>query len=167
MAFEKICAWLSRSGAIVSGGVILGMVLVVVFDVTGRNVFNSPLLGSVELNRALLVLVVYSGLGYTQLQDGHIRVEVVLLHISVRQRLILESFALLVALGVVGYMCYVSIPVTYHSVIIREYETGAILFPVWPARLFLVIGLVFYVLQLGASLKTKLQHSHKKIEGTS
>lgn len=153
---ERIVAWLSRKAAALAGGLIFFIMLAIMVDVSGRYIFNSPLLGGIELNRSLLVVVVFFGLAYTQLEEGHIRMDLLLIRVSAKGKLILDIFALVIALLVYAYITYATIPVTIRSILRGEYETGLIAFPMWPARLFMSIGLLFLVLQLVADLKSKL-----------
>ena len=103
-----------------------------------------------------MVIIVCFGLGYAQLHKAHIRVDLIFVYVPARFRLALELFSLFTALVVYAAVSYTTIPITYHSLIIREYETGAIPFPVWPARLALLFGLLMLVLQLVADIKMKL-----------
>ena len=153
---ERTFAWLSKKAATLGGVLILVMMLAIVVDVSGRYLFNSPLLGGIELNRTLLVVVVFFGLAYTQLEDGHIRMDLLMVRVSPRLKLILEIFSLVIALSVYVYITYTTIPVTIRSILRGEYETGLIPFPMWPARLFMSIGLFILTLQLVADLKSKL-----------
>lgn len=138
------------------------MMVAIAVDVAGRYLFGNPLPGGVELNRSLLVVAVFGGVSYTQLRKAHITVDVVVARVSTRLRLILERFGLLIALVVYAFMTYTTIPVTYHSIIIREFETGLIPFPMWPARLATSIGLFILTLQLVADSKAKLRHSSER-----
>lgn len=152
-SFEKVCGCLSTICGTMAGWSVIVAMLVMVIDVIGRYVFNNPLLGSVELNRILLVAIVFLGVSYAQLSKAHVRVDLVLSRTSSRLRLILEACALLIALVLFALMLYAAIPVAYNSIIIREYETGVIPFPMWPARVILTIGLFIFVLQLVADTK--------------
>ena len=147
-SFERITTRLNMGAGVVAGGLIVTMMLVIVVDVAGRYLLNRPLLGSIELNRTLLVAVIFLGFGYTQLCKRHIRVDMLILRLRKAPRLAMEGFSLSLALVVSLLVVYMVIPATYHSVIIREYEDGVIPFPMWPARLSLLAGLVLFVIQL-------------------
>jgi TRAP-type mannitol/chloroaromatic compound transport system permease small subunit len=127
-----------------------------VIDLSGRFFFNSPLAGGVELVRTFLVMIVFFGLAYTQLKDEHIRMDLLLSHSSRNVKCALEIFGLLIALFVYAFITYATIPVMIQSVVRGEYETGLIPFPMWPARIFMCIGLFLIVFQLISDLVLKL-----------
>ena len=150
--FSRIIVWLSRTTANFSGLLIIIMMLTIVVDVFGRYAFNRPLIGGVEFNRTLLVIIVFFGLAFTQLKKGHIRVDLLLIRASPKWGLILEVFALIIAIPVYGVIAFATIPITIQSIIIGEYETGLIPFPIWPSRLFMTGGRFLFTLQLFADL---------------
>jgi TRAP-type C4-dicarboxylate transport system permease small subunit len=59
-------------------------------DVMGRYLFNKPILGTYEVFEILLPAIVLLGLGYTQGNNAHIRVELLLSRLSFRRRTILN-----------------------------------------------------------------------------
>ena len=56
-AFEKVCIRLNTFTGVLSGVLIVLTMLVIVANIAGRYLFNSPLLGSIELCRTLLVII--------------------------------------------------------------------------------------------------------------
>jgi len=61
-------------------------------DVIGRYVFNKPILGTFEIFEILLPAIVLLGLGYTQGDKAHVRVEILLSRLSFRKQTILNFF---------------------------------------------------------------------------
>jgi len=59
-------------------------------DVIGRYLFNKPILGALEVFEILLPAIVLLGLGYTQENRGHVRMELLVLHLSPRTKTILD-----------------------------------------------------------------------------
>lgn len=153
---EKVITTLCKGAGLCSGVLIVIMMLTIVADVSGRFFLNRPLLGGVEFNRTLLVIVVFFGTAYTQFRDGHIRMDLLLIRLSERSRLVLEFGSLLLALLVYGYITYATIPVTIQSIRIAEFETGLIAFPMWPARLLMSIGMLFFTFQIAVDTRAKL-----------
>jgi len=63
---QKINHWLMKIGVFVSGLAILGMMLIIVVDVTMRNVFSSPVSGTYEIVQFFLMpLAIFPALAYT------------------------------------------------------------------------------------------------------
>jgi TRAP-type C4-dicarboxylate transport system permease small subunit len=59
-------------------------------DVMGRYLFNKPILGTFEIFEILLPAIVLLGLGYTQGKNAHVRVEILLSHLSFRKQTVLN-----------------------------------------------------------------------------
>ena len=62
--------------AYVAGVVLAFMMLLTFFDVIGRSLFNSPIIGSVEILTLAMGLLIYLGVGQTTIKGNHIRVDV-------------------------------------------------------------------------------------------
>ena len=75
-----MASWLKwtarRAPLIISSVSLVLMMMVIVVHVIGRNLFSSPLYGGVEIISLSGVFLISFALGYTQLQKGHIAVEV-------------------------------------------------------------------------------------------
>jgi TRAP-type C4-dicarboxylate transport system permease small subunit len=64
---------LTRAVALYCGGVLLFVLMgIIVVDVTGRYVFNSPLYGSLDLSITFLVLIVASAIAYGGRTGAHV-----------------------------------------------------------------------------------------------
>jgi TRAP-type C4-dicarboxylate transport system permease small subunit len=59
-------------------------------DVMGRYLFNKPILGTFEVFEILLPAIVLLGLGYTQGNNAHVRVEILLSRLSFRKKTVLN-----------------------------------------------------------------------------
>lgn len=59
------------------------------FDVIGRYVFNRPIVGTLELSQHLIVGLVVLSWAYAQMKGAHIRMEIVVSHLSSRIQAIL------------------------------------------------------------------------------
>jgi TRAP-type transport system small permease protein len=68
----------------VAGALLLTMMLLTVADVIGRYLFNSPLPGATELTELLLAAVIFLGLPAVCMEDGHVKVDILVDHISAK-----------------------------------------------------------------------------------
>jgi len=66
------------------------MMLLGTCDVMGRYLFNKPILGTFEIFEILLPAIVLLGLGYTQGNNAHVRVELFISRLPVRKQMILN-----------------------------------------------------------------------------
>ena len=68
------------------------MMLLGTVDVGGRYLFNKPILGTFEVFEILLPAIVLLGLGYTQQNKAHVRMEILVSRLSSRKQTILSFF---------------------------------------------------------------------------
>ena len=94
---KRIVGALDKSAGAVNGvfryvcmGLLFFMMLLGTVDVTGRYLFNKPILGTVEIFGMLLPALVLLGLGYTQQARAHIRMETLFSRLSSRAQTILS-----------------------------------------------------------------------------
>ncbi|WP_269580647.1 TRAP transporter small permease [Roseibium sp. Sym1] len=86
---KRLCYWL----AFTSGAALVGVTLLMVIDVIGRYVFNSPLTFAVETIELLMGLSIAFGLALTTYNRGHIRVDLLTQVVSPRLRKVLDLLA--------------------------------------------------------------------------
>ena len=82
------------NGAIryVCAGLLFVMMVLGTADVLGRYLFNKPILGTLETFEILLPAIVLLGLGYTQENGAHVRMSLLVSHLSFRTQTILSIF---------------------------------------------------------------------------
>jgi TRAP-type C4-dicarboxylate transport system permease small subunit len=59
-------------------------------DVSSRYLFNKPILGTLEIFEILLPAIVLLGLGYTQENRAHVRMSILVSHLSFRTQTVLN-----------------------------------------------------------------------------
>jgi len=72
--FEIVSTILAHAGAVA----LFGTMCLTAADVIGRYVFNSPILGVFEITEFLVLILIFSFIGYTQSQKSHVAVELLL-----------------------------------------------------------------------------------------
>ena len=97
---------LSNGVAWVARGVLLLMMLFATADVTGRYVFSRPIEGSQEVTEAMMVFVIFLGMGYCTLQRGHVRVELVTSRLSEHTQAILDAIVSLAGTAIVALIVW-------------------------------------------------------------
>jgi TRAP-type C4-dicarboxylate transport system permease small subunit len=145
---RKISAAATIVVAMMSSVAILIMVVMGTADVIGTKVFNSPLPATVEATETLLVVLLFGGLAYAQLQGRQIRVELLVNKFSPRMKLISAFTGNLIGAVFFIILTYYCIFQFWDSWLIRESAASIFRFPIYPAKLFMVIGGGIMTLQL-------------------
>jgi TRAP-type mannitol/chloroaromatic compound transport system permease small subunit len=97
-----LCRFLTRLAA----AVLFLMMVLTVCDVFMRKTFSKPILGTVELSEFMLVIVVFFALAYTELADGHVKVDFLMMHFGKRARAFVDAavqFAGFILFGVITW----------------------------------------------------------------
>lgn len=130
---------------LIAGLFIFGLMLIGIVQVLGRQIFNLPMVGYVDLVELSMATFAFLGASYCQRMGGHVRMELFLARMPKRWQWITEAFNTLPALFIVGVL------VIYgwdHTV--RAYELGDSTidaeYPVWPSKL--LVPVAFSVLWL-------------------
>jgi len=132
--------------------IIIIMMVSITVDVALRFLAGSPIVGVVELNRTLLVIVVFFTLGYAQVRKQHINVAFLINKLSEKRKILILTLNTLLALVIMAMITYGSIAAAYVSTIEGEHEVGLLNYPVWPGRIALAIGLFTLCLQYVADI---------------
>jgi TRAP-type C4-dicarboxylate transport system permease small subunit len=127
--------------------VILAIILLVVADVSGRYLFNSPIKGSLELSGIMLAIIAFLCFSYALIQRTHIRMTLILDRLPVRLKLIAEILA-----GIAGIVFFLlldlgGIKQFWDSFVVRELMPATITIPYWIPKMVLPIGVSLMVVQ--------------------
>ena len=114
--------------------VILGVMLIGVFQVLGRKLFDIPVPGYVDIIEMVMTIFAFISIAYCQRLGGHVRMEIILGRLKGRILYGLEIFGTLVALTVVLILMTFAF-----DHFLRAYEIGDstidIQLAIWPSKL--------------------------------
>ena len=110
---------LSLAGA----AVLFAMMLLTTVDVACRYLFNSPILGSLEIIEFMVVLVVFFFLGITEREGAHVRVDLVLSTLSSNPRRGLKVFTLLLSLAIMALITWMTGVQAMETAEVGEYSS--------------------------------------------
>jgi TRAP-type C4-dicarboxylate transport system permease small subunit len=122
--------------------VTLGVMMVItVVDVTGRYFFLAPLTGAFELIGIFLVVAGAFGMGYCQLQDGNIRINVIFDRFPPLGRGILNIIAYIICIAALVMICWQG-SLRMYEYMFRELGgvTETLALPFWPFMLAMALG---------------------------
>jgi TRAP-type C4-dicarboxylate transport system permease small subunit len=161
--FNLVVLWISRVMAAVAALTLGVMMMVTVIDVTGRYFFLSPLTGAFELIGILLVVAGAFGMGYCQLYDGNIRINVIFDRFPPLGRAILNIVAYIICIAAVGMICWQG-SLRMYEYIFRELGgvTETLAMPFWPFMLAMAVGFgwagVIFVIDLIKTIVEVFSH---------
>ncbi len=147
--------WLSSvtdRAALLGGAAILVLMVLMTFDTLLRYFFNSPILWAFDVDLFLLVAIVYFGLAYTQSQQGHIRVDMVVSAVPTRAKLILEIGTRLAMLGLCALFAWAGWDGFWGALVRHEGTPGTIPLPLWPPKLLIPLAFLLMCLVLGKQI---------------
>ncbi len=127
----------------------VALVLVLVYEVTARYVFNAPTIWAHETSCMLGGTIVALGWAYTHRHHGHVRVDVLYMHLSPRGKAIVDvlcaSFLLFPLLAILIYMAadFMWVAWLRGEVLIESYWYP----PSGPIRTVTLLGLCLFAFQ--------------------
>jgi len=151
---------------IVAGLTIVVMMVSTTVDTTLRYLFSRPIPGVFELNEVILVVCVFMGLAWTQIQRGHIRVVLILRRFPAKWIVFVDLLVWIFCLAFISALAIQSGREALHSFDIREFRWGSVQMPIWWAKALVPIGCWMMVGQLLLDIWTDLSRllGHLPIE---
>lgn len=123
------------------------MMFAITTDVFARAWFGQAVPGLFEMSELSMVMVVFMGLGFTLIDDAHIRVTMLTDRLSPRKSRIMTGLAWFFAALTFAMLAWPSTQEAAYSFSIREFRWGSFQMPIWWAKIAVAIGLWFAALQ--------------------
>jgi len=144
-------------------GISLGFIMIfVLVDIISRTISRS-IFGVSELAIFTMIISAYLGLSYCEEKNRHVRVEIILSHISPKYKKILDFisyFLVFIMVGVIAYSVGKYAITAYKN---NEAIAGPRPLVVYPVIIVMLIGCIFYWLQVGINLVEKFNELFKKV----
>lgn len=132
----RVETWMSIVGAVV----VMGIMLLTVLDVAGRDFLNRPVPGAYEITEFMLVAAVFLGLALVQAHKRHIQVDFISSRLAPKAQAMLRTVTYLVCLVIFGLIVYQGGRMTYEAWQVGAISEGIVPFPLWPAKALISIG---------------------------
>lgn len=145
---ETTARALARAGGYLAAIALFVMAIGVTGDVLGRYLLGVSTQMAVEVSGYLLVAIVFLGLGYTQITNAHIKIELIinLLPTKIGQAIrLFNNIVFLIYCTVLGWLGFRAVWTSYRFGTTSRTSLDII---VWPIQLIIPIGLVIIVLVL-------------------
>lgn len=126
----------------VLGGIFLALIGgVILYQVFGRN-FGVGIPGVDDLAALFLVAAAFLSLAHTMRAGGHIRVNMLLLYLPQALRRVAELWCLAFAAGLVGFLTYYTIEMTWQSLLFGDRAGGQLPILMWIPQSAAAVGLL-------------------------
>jgi len=124
------------------------MMALTFFDVIGRYVFNSPIIGAQDIIEQLMVILVFGVLGQVTIDRIHIRADVLNPVLSVRNYCIVSATSFTIAAIPAALMAWQTGIQAWTHVLNLNLGTGVILMPLAPFYVFACLGLIVLFIEM-------------------
>jgi TRAP-type C4-dicarboxylate transport system permease small subunit len=133
--------WITRALMVTAAVLAFLLCFLVVADVIGRVLFNSPVKGTTEIVSLSIVIICYLQAGFAIRSGGMLHVDTFVSKLPARAQSWMTALGSLLGLCFFAVLCYASLEGAAHAWSSNEFEgEGALRVPVWPARFVLVLG---------------------------
>lgn len=135
------------SGKLISW-LLLALIFALTYDVTMRYLFRAPTVWSFDVSYMLGGTVMLMGMAYVTRHRGHVRVDIIYIHLSKKARLIIDLlFTAVVYLPLMCMLVERSFSRACWSFRVKEWSEIGFWRPiVWPFRWMIVVALSLFVL---------------------
>ena len=138
---SNVFAWIGTAALFI-------MMALTFFDVVGRYVFNSPIIGAMDIIEQLMVVLVFTVLGQVTINRIHIRADVLNPVLSVRNYCIISAISFGIAATAVALMAWQTGIEASKYVLNLSLTTGVILMPIAPFYVLTSLGLTLLFLEM-------------------
>ncbi|WP_300457775.1 TRAP transporter small permease subunit [Desulfobacula sp.] len=134
--FARVLAWL-----------VVPMLLISMYEVIARYLFNSPTLWSGQVISILFVILVVPGGGYLLLEDEHVRMDVFYSQWNPRKKAVIDAVTFIIFFAFALMLSWKALEMAWSSVSMLERSWGVFKGPIYPKKIALATGAVLLLLQ--------------------
>ena len=142
----KVAIFLARVFAGISMLALLVMLLITLADVFLRFFFRSPIVGTVEIARMMMICMVPAFV-LALFEKRHLAVEFIIEKFGRKGQLVFDTFGYIVSAIIVGLMCYQGFQDMFR-VIDQNRLYSQLYFPTWPFYCVYAVSMGFFALAM-------------------
>ena len=131
----------------IAGCLVFATMLLIVSNALLRKFFNAPLEGTLEITEAILPLIIFFSIAFTQLNKGHIRVTLAVRHLTIKVQKRLHIGAYICGACFFFWASIGTFQYAWESWLLKESAWGAIRFPIYPVKFIVCFGVVLLAIQ--------------------
>lgn len=144
---ERVVQRVVKSVNLITVVILCALALLTTADVVGRYVFNKPIRGTYELSELALVVMAFMGMSYTAIQKAHISISMFTNKLSAKSQAILDAINNSVGLVLFALIAWQGWGGAIEA-ITHHVTTDALKVPVYPVKMFVVLGSILFCLVL-------------------
>ena len=144
---EMFSGSVHRAIAEACGAIIYLLMIVVVCDVIGRNLFLKPVPGTLEISTSLLVFVAFLSLAHVLAHGEHVKITIFIDHLSPGLRVWFDIFALAVGFSLMSLTAWQALLYALHSYQTQEVASQSFRLPLYFAKFAFFAGCALFSLQ--------------------
>lgn len=126
---------------------LLPLTAIATTEVVLRYIFNRPTIWAWDINQQLLGALIVVGGGYAFLHNMHVRVDIVVTHLTSRARALIELFTSPLFFFAYGILLWQSSVAAYDSVKMKEHYTSIFAPPIYPLKVLTAIAIFLLLCQ--------------------
>lgn len=139
--------WFSYMLAYLGATALFVMMCLTSADVVGRYLFNRPITGVFEVTEYLVLILIFSFIGYTQSQNSHVAVDLLMTKLPPRMRVYIDLANHLVCLGLMVLITWMGFEKALDLRAVGEVSPN-LQIPAYPFVFFLVLGCMVMCIEL-------------------
>jgi TRAP-type C4-dicarboxylate transport system permease small subunit len=138
---NNVISWISRTLLGFSALLALLLSFLVVADVIGRVIFNSPVKGTPEIVSMSIVIICFLQASYAIRSSGMLKMDALQIALPARASAAIAAVGCLLGAAFFLVVVYGGIDPLHHAWVSNEFEgEGALRVPTWPARAAVMLG---------------------------
>ena len=144
---DKKLAWFSSALSYLGAYSLFAMRGLTTLDVVGRYIFSRPITGVFELTEYLVLIFIFSFIGYTQSQKGHVAVDILLPLLPPKLKKLIDVANHLVCLALMGLITWMGVAKALELRVVGEASPNLHI-PAYPFVFYLVLGCFVMCIEL-------------------
>lgn len=138
---------INKGVAAAAAYLILPLLIVAIYEVVSRYVFNAPTMWGAPMMSLIFVALVVPAGGHLLRQGAHVRMDVFYSRFSPKKQIVCDTVTFVVFLAFAGLLSWKTLDMAWVSVNINERSWGAFRAPIYPKKIVLALGCVLLLLQ--------------------
>jgi len=148
---------INHSVGSVTSFMVIAMIGLSTYEVLARFVFNSPTNWSFEIVKMMWGFYVIMGGGYVLLHGRHIKIDIIYNYLSPKWKVRVDLMTSVFAFALLTVMLWFSVRVMLESISLMEHSLSPFAPPIWPIKIWLVIGVTLMLMQVTSKFTHNLQ----------